>query len=57
MRPQIWEEAEQLVSRSVLGSHAANAGFEGNESSLWVLNTVLKPMFDFILRMFGLRNY
>jgi NAD(P)-dependent dehydrogenase (short-subunit alcohol dehydrogenase family) len=57
MAKRVWEEAEQLVDRSVLNSHIANAGFEGNESSLWVLNTVLRPLMDFLLRMFGLRKY
>ncbi len=46
-----------MVNRSVLNSHIANAGFEGNESSLWVLQYVLRPMMDFLLRMFGLRKY
>lgn len=58
---QVWEEAEQMVERSQLNSHVANAGFEregeSGQASLWVLTYVLKPMMDFLMRMFGLKKY
>lgn len=56
---QVWEEAEQMVERSVPDSHVANKGFEGESgrNSLFVLNYFLKPLMDFLLRMFGLRKY
>jgi NAD(P)-dependent dehydrogenase (short-subunit alcohol dehydrogenase family) len=56
---RVWQEAEQLVQRSVPDSHIANKGFEGESgrNSLFVLNYILKPMMDFFMRMLGLKKY
>lgn len=52
---RIWEEAEQLVDRSVIGCHVANAGMGKEEQ--WVMAFILRPLMDFLLRMFGMRRY
>lgn len=52
---RVWQQAEQIVSRSVVGSHVAHTGMGANEQ--FVMAYFLRPIMEFFFKMFGFRQY